>query len=185
MVVGRAEEKILDYQTVHRHARRRVQGNTRVARRLAGIGECREVGAYFVPNARYAGDGGHGGGRLWGSTPAGGAHRWHMLRGSGPEMSSRVEGSHCASGRHVRPPWSRPRGIAPHVGPPGPRPLLAVSRLGPALAVPAPSARGERCAHGPRGRRPGRPSVQPGSHRPRRRATAEGPAPRWPGPYRG
>jgi hypothetical protein len=57
MVVGRAEEKILDYQTVHRHARGRVQGNPRVARRLAGIGECREVGAYFVPNARHAGDG--------------------------------------------------------------------------------------------------------------------------------
>jgi hypothetical protein len=56
MVVGRAEEKILDYQTVHRHARGRVQGNPRVARRLAGIGECREVGAYFVPNARPAAD---------------------------------------------------------------------------------------------------------------------------------
>jgi hypothetical protein len=50
MVVGRAEEKILDHQTVHRHDHRRVQGSPCVVHRLAGVGEHREVGAYPVPN---------------------------------------------------------------------------------------------------------------------------------------
>jgi hypothetical protein len=50
MVVGRAEEKTLDHQTVHRHDHRRVQGSPRVAHRLVGVGEHREVGACPVPN---------------------------------------------------------------------------------------------------------------------------------------